>query len=47
MHGQNHIKSNTKFRENPSHGSRGFSYIKTDGQTGRHNDSISRFSQFC
>jgi len=39
--------SNTKFNENPSNESRGFSCRQTDGQTGRHDDSISRFSQFC
>jgi hypothetical protein len=39
--------SNTRFHENPSIGSRGFSCRQMDGQMGRHNDSISRFSQFC
>jgi len=42
--------SNTKYHENPSSGSRVVPYKQTgqmDGQTDKHDEVNSRFSQFC
>jgi len=40
-------KSNIKFHENPSSGSRVVPCGRLDGQTNRHDEADSRFSQFC
>jgi len=39
--------SNTKFYENPPSRNRVFECEQTDGRTERHDESNSRFSQFC
>jgi len=40
-------KSNIKFHENPSSGSRVVPCGRMDGQKNRHDEADSRFSQFC
>jgi hypothetical protein len=39
--------SNIKFNENPSRERRVVPYFPTNGQTDRHEEANSRFSQFC